>query len=79
MITDWQDIENLVTKYNVADTMQAAVALAVNAGIDMSMIPLDARHGLTTHPRRVRDEAAVAGRQHPDVADRPGGRRASSR
>jgi beta-glucosidase len=40
VITDWQDIENLVTKYKVASTMEDAVALAVNAGVDMSMIPL---------------------------------------
>ena len=40
VITDWQDIENLVTEYHVADTMQEAVTLAVNAGVDMSMIPL---------------------------------------
>jgi beta-glucosidase len=40
LITDWQDIENLVTKYHEADTMQEAVTLAFNAGIDMSMIPL---------------------------------------
>ena len=40
VITDWQDIENLVTKYHVAATMREAVTKAVNAGIDMSMIPL---------------------------------------
>jgi beta-glucosidase len=41
-ISDWQDVENLVTKYKVAATMEDALALAVNAGMDMSMIPLDA-------------------------------------
>jgi beta-glucosidase len=41
-ISDWQDVENLKTKYHVADTMEDAIALAVNAGMDMSMIPLDA-------------------------------------
>jgi beta-glucosidase len=40
IITDWQDIENLVTKYHVANTMEDAVTLAINAGVDMSMIPL---------------------------------------
>jgi beta-glucosidase len=41
-ISDWQDVENLITKYHVADDMTEALALAVNAGMDMSMIPLDA-------------------------------------
>jgi beta-glucosidase len=42
VISDWQDVENLVTKYHVAPDMEHAVALAFNAGLDMSMIPLDA-------------------------------------
>jgi len=42
VITDWQDIQNLIDKYHVASNMEEAVALAINAGIDISMIPLDA-------------------------------------
>ena len=42
MISDWQDVENLITKYHVATDMEDAISQAVNAGIDMSMIPLDA-------------------------------------
>jgi beta-glucosidase len=42
IISDWQDVENLITKYHVADNMEDALALAFNAGLDMSMIPLDA-------------------------------------
>jgi beta-glucosidase len=42
VISDWQDVENLITKYHVAANMEDAIALAVNAGLDMSMIPLDA-------------------------------------
>jgi beta-glucosidase len=42
VISDWQDVQNLMTKYHVADNMEQAVALAFNAGLDMSMIPLDA-------------------------------------
>jgi beta-glucosidase len=42
VISDWQDVENLVTKYHVAANMEDAIAMAVNAGLDMSMIPLDA-------------------------------------
>ncbi|HEX7299983.1 MAG TPA: glycoside hydrolase family 3 N-terminal domain-containing protein [Solirubrobacteraceae bacterium] len=42
VISDWQDVENLKTKYHVAATMEDAIAMAVNAGLDISMIPLDA-------------------------------------
>jgi len=41
-VSDWQDVENLMTKYHVAATYRDAVALAVNAGIDMAMVPMDA-------------------------------------
>jgi beta-glucosidase len=41
-VSDWQDVEYLVTKYKVADDYQEAVELAVNAGMDMAMVPLDA-------------------------------------
>jgi beta-glucosidase len=40
-ISDWADIENLQTKYHVAGTYEDAVALGINAGVDMSMVPLD--------------------------------------
>ena len=42
VISDWQDVENLITKYHVATNMEDAISQAVNAGLDMSMIPLDA-------------------------------------
>ena len=42
VISDWQDVENLITKYHVAANMEDAISQAVNAGLDMSMIPLDA-------------------------------------
>jgi beta-glucosidase len=48
LVTDWQDVENLITKYHVATDMEDALTQAVNAGIDMSMIPIDAP-GFTTN------------------------------
>ncbi|MGQ1889501.1 glycoside hydrolase family 3 N-terminal domain-containing protein [Thermophagus sp. OGC60D27] len=39
VVTDWKDIENLHDRDRVATTQKEAVKLAVNAGIDMSMIP----------------------------------------
>jgi beta-glucosidase len=41
IVTDWQDIENIYRRDKVAKTMKEAVMLAINAGIDMSMIPYD--------------------------------------
>jgi beta-glucosidase len=39
VVTDWADIDNLHTRDKVAATPKEAVKLAINAGIDMSMIP----------------------------------------
>jgi len=39
IVTDWADIVNLYTRDKIASTPKEAVKLAVNAGIDMSMVP----------------------------------------
>ncbi len=39
VVTDWKDIENLHDRDKVASSPKEAVKLAINAGIDMSMIP----------------------------------------
>src|SRR5580658_1601367 len=41
IVTDWEDIIRLHTRHDVAPTPRAAVAMAINAGIDMSMVPND--------------------------------------
>ena len=41
IVTDWEDIIRLHTRHNVAATPRQAVAMAINAGIDMSMVPGD--------------------------------------
>lgn len=41
IVTDWGDIENLYKRDRVAADNKEAVALAINAGIDMSMISYD--------------------------------------
>ncbi len=41
VVSDWEDIERLHTRHMVAKTPRDAVAMAVNAGIDMSMVPND--------------------------------------
>lgn len=39
VVTDWKDIENLHERDKVAASQKEAVKLAINAGVDMSMIP----------------------------------------
>jgi beta-glucosidase len=41
VVSDWEDIIRLHTRHNVAATPRAAVVMAINAGIDMSMVPGD--------------------------------------
>jgi len=41
IVTDWEDIKRLNDRHFVAATPGEAVAMAVNAGIDMSMVPSD--------------------------------------
>lgn len=41
VVTDWKDIDNLYSRDKVAATPKEAVKLAINAGIDMAMIPYD--------------------------------------
>lgn len=41
IVTDWADINNLYTRERVASSKKEAVKMAINAGIDMSMVPLD--------------------------------------
>jgi len=40
-VSDWRDIEYLHDRHHIAATQKDAVMIAVNAGIDMSMVPLD--------------------------------------
>lgn len=40
-VTDWEDIKFLVTRHNVAATYKEAIRMAIEAGIDMSMVPQD--------------------------------------
>ncbi len=39
VVTDWSDINNLYVREKVAADLKEAVKLAINAGIDMSMVP----------------------------------------
>ena len=41
VVSDWQDIEKLVTQWHVAADNKEAIRMAIMAGIDMSMVPSD--------------------------------------
>ena len=41
VVSDWGDIENVYKRDKVTKNIKDAIALAINAGIDMSMIPYD--------------------------------------
>jgi beta-glucosidase len=41
IVTDWEDIKRLHDRHNVAATPRQAVVMAINAGIDISMVPGD--------------------------------------
>ncbi len=41
VVTDWADIENLHRRDRIAESDKEAIKIAVNAGIDMSMVPYE--------------------------------------
>lgn len=41
IVSDWQDIENVYRRDKITANIKEAIALSINAGIDMSMIPYD--------------------------------------
>ncbi len=41
VVTDWQDINNLYVRDHIAGNDKDAIGLAINAGIDMAMVPYD--------------------------------------
>jgi beta-glucosidase len=45
ILSDWEDVKHLHDWYRVADSQQEAARLAVEAGIDISMVPTDYSFG----------------------------------
>lgn len=41
IVTDWADIQNLWKRDHVSEDYKSAIALSINAGVDMSMTPYD--------------------------------------
>lgn len=42
-VTDWYDIYNLVERHKIAADEKEATKIAINAGVDMAMVPYDVR------------------------------------
>ena len=41
IVSDWEDVKRLHTRHRIAETPREAVRMAVDAGVDMSMVPHD--------------------------------------
>ena len=57
VVSDWEDIKKLVTVWHVAANEKEATRMAVMAGIDMSMVPLD--YSFADHLIALAKEGAV--------------------
>lgn len=58
VVSDWEDIIRLHTIHRVADTPKDAVRMAIDAGIDMSMVPYDV--SFITHLLELVREGSIA-------------------
>ena len=45
VVTDWADVQELGRLFKMSDSVKHSIALAVNAGIDMLMVPSDLGYG----------------------------------
>lgn len=43
-VTDWEDIKYLHSRHKVAASYKDAIAMSINAGIDLSMVPIDTEY-----------------------------------
>jgi len=41
VVTDWEDIGYLVSRHRIAKDFKEAIGIAINAGIDLAMVPMD--------------------------------------
>lgn len=57
VVTDWEDIGYLVTRHRVARDYKEAIRMAINAGIDMAMVPMDLRFPILL--KKLVEEGAV--------------------
>ncbi|MEM9822454.1 MAG: glycoside hydrolase family 3 N-terminal domain-containing protein [Bacteroidota bacterium] len=44
VVSDWEDIRFLYTRHKVAKDYKEAIKIAINAGVDLGMVPVDLEH-----------------------------------
>lgn len=68
IVTDWGDIENIRVRDRIATTKKEAIMMAVNAGVDMMMVPSELGYGLLL--KELVQEGAVSAERIEDAAKR---------
>lgn len=68
IVTDWGDIENLRLRDRIALTKKEAIMMAVNAGVDMMMVPSEYTYGALL--KELVEEGAVSEERINDAAKR---------
>ena len=68
IVTDWNDIYNLYERDHIAESRKDAVRIAINAGIDMAMVPLD--RDFCVYLRELVEEGLVSERRIDDAVRR---------
>ncbi|WP_211093193.1 glycoside hydrolase family 3 N-terminal domain-containing protein [Flammeovirga agarivorans] len=68
VVTDWADIENIHNRDKVSATHKEAVKLAINAGIDMAMVPYN--YNFTTNLIELVNEGEVSMERIDDAVTR---------
>ncbi len=68
VVSDWEDIHKLYQTYKITDSFADAVGIAINAGVDMYMVPHDAAQFTGALHRQV--EAGVVSMERVDEAVR---------
>ncbi len=61
-VSDWQDMKYLVDRHKVAPDYKTAIAMSVNAGVDMAMEPSNAAEFTSLLLANVRDRSVSRGR-----------------
>lgn len=68
IVSDWSDVPNLYTRERISEDYKAAIVAAVNAGMDMAMIPYDLR--FCTYLIEAVEEGLVSEERVEDAASR---------
>lgn len=68
IVTDWADINNLCLRDHIAETKKEAIQIAINAGIDISMVPYEV--SFCTYLKELVEEGKVSMARIDDAVSR---------